>query len=250
MKSAYNVLWIAPHVVEKNTLGTERPPYALPERNIDNVFRISSRNPHTDIRLWIDSQRVTMDQAKRLEELLSTSPNNNITLHDLRRISAFSRNPLYNQPSTHAWGDKHSVLWRQVDAARLLVCLEGEYDQVFYSDMDVTGIVIESEEIQKRLRQSGMVVSGGVDKNGYAWFENQMFGFRRDLRGLFQLLYIDTLTRVMGGEENGYRAFVDFLNRELRKRSINAASIVYECHHFHRELESISEPGTRLVSNK
>lgn len=248
MKSAYNLLWIAPHVERKNTSGTEAPAYALPERNIDNVFRISKRNPHTDVRLWIDSQRLTGAQVDRLEELLNTGPNNNITLHDLRRISAFNGNPLYNKASTHAWGDKHSMLWRQVDAARILICLEGNYDQVFYSDMDVTDIVIESDEIQKRLIDSGMVVSGGIDKSGYAWFENQMFGFSRDLRNFFQLLYIDTLRIIMEGEENGYRAFVDFMNRELSKRSINARSIVYECHHFHRESEPISHRSTHLGS--
>jgi hypothetical protein len=128
--------------------------------------------------------------------------------------------------------DKHSLIWRQVDAARILTCLQGDYDRVFYSDTDITNLTVESDEVQKRIEKFGLILGGAVDdKSGFPWYENQLFGFDNSKKNLFRNLYYATVGDVMKGE-NGYRAYIRFVNDEIKGRfGIDTREIVFQAQH-------------------
>ena len=63
----------------------------------------------------------------------------NVQLKDLRSIPEYDKEPLYNEAETDPhWrdGGQASLIWRQVDAAKILVSLQGNYDQTFFADLD------------------------------------------------------------------------------------------------------------------
>ena len=225
---AYNLLWISPSFPASGE-GLMQP---IPDTTIENMYGIAGRNPNTDVRLWIDSRRMTDAQISWLEQIMEERPSSNMTLHDFRSVPEYTNHSFYNQPDNSPnWRfDKHSLIWRQVDAARILACLQGSYDQIFYSDADVANLVIGSDEIQSRLKKHGIILAGAVDeKSGYPWYENQLFGFDSRKRGFFRLLYDRTLRDVAERRENGYSSYIDLINSELKGREgIDTQDIVFQ----------------------
>lgn len=225
---AYNLLWIAPTF---SASGEEfRQP--IPDKTIENMYGIAGRNSTTDVQLWIDSRRMTDTQIGWLEEMIRNCPSSNMALRNFRDVLEYENNPLYNKADNSPnWRfDKHSLIWRQVDTARILACLQSGQDQVFYSDADVTNLVVDSDEVQSRLRKHGIIVAGAVDeKSGYPWYENQLFGFDARKRGFFRALYNRTLQDVAMKKENGYDSYIDLINSELKGREgIDTRDIVFQ----------------------
>lgn len=225
---AYNLLWIAPTFPAS---GEEfRQP--IPDQTIENMYGIAGRNPITDVQLWIDSKRMTDTQMGWLEEMVGNCQYGNMALRNFRDVPEYGNNSLYNQPDNSPnWRfDKHSLIWRQVDAARILACLQSAHDQVFYSDADITNLVVDSNEVQSRLKKHGIILAGAVDeKSGYPWYENQLFGFDARKRGFFRALYSRTLQDVAMKRENGYGSYLDLINSELKGREgIDTREIVFQ----------------------
>ncbi|MBU1136077.1 MAG: hypothetical protein ABIG37_02270 [Nanoarchaeota archaeon] len=225
---AYNLLWISPHFP---TSGEEfRQP--IPDQTIENIYGIAERNPNTDVQLWIDSRRMTDAQIGWLEKIIGKSSSINMVLHDFRNVPEYNNHSLYNQPDDSPnWRfDKHSLIWRQVDAARILACLQSGQDQVFYSDADVTNLIVDSDEVQSRIKKHGIILAGAVDeKSGYPWYENQLFGFDSRKRDFFRLLYNRTLNDIAVKGEKGYGSYIDLINSELKGREgIDTRDIVFQ----------------------
>lgn len=225
---AYNLLWIAPTF---SASGEEfRQP--IPDQTIENMYGIAGRNPTTDVQLWIDSRRMTGTQMDWLEEMIGKCQSGNMALRNFRDVPEYGNHPLYNQPDNSPnWRfDKHSLIWRQVDTARILACLQSGQDQVFYSDADVTNLVLDSDEVQNRIKKHGIILAGAVDeKSGYPWYENQLFGFDGRKRVFFRQLYDRTLRDVATKGENGYGSYIDLINSELKGRDgIDTREIVFQ----------------------
>ena len=106
---------------------------------------------------------------------------------------------------------KNAILWRQVDAARILACLQGDYEQSFYSDLDVTNLIIDSDEIQEKINKHGLI-AGGVVQNSHLYFENGSFGFSKRKRNFFWNLYCTTQEEARVEKQNGYRSYLNAIN--------------------------------------
>jgi hypothetical protein len=221
---AYNLVWLSPRFASDNDEQFYEP---IPAATTNNILAIALSNPTVDVRLWTDSKRLTQVQLSWLQDFASSSTAQNLSIQDLRTVPQYRECPLYNKEDTSPnWRlDKHSLIWRQVDAARILACLQGKYKQSFYSDADITNLTVASDEVQSRLSKHGMVVSSP----GAREFENQLFGFNERCRGIFNLLYIQTLRDVSQHERNGYQTLVDFLNfnSEVQRLKINMSEIGY-----------------------
>jgi hypothetical protein len=228
---AYNLLWIAPTFPASD----EEFRQPIPGQTIENMYGIAERNPTSDVQLWIDSKRMTDTQMGWLERMIGNCQSDNMALHNFREVPEYDNHPLYNQPDDSPnWRfDKHSLIWRQVDVARILACLHSDQDQVFYSDADVTNLVLDSDEIQSRMEKHGIILAGAVDeKSGYPWYENQLFGFDGRKRGFFRQLYSRTLGDVATKRENGYGSYIDLINSDLKGREgIDTRDIVFQARH-------------------
>lgn len=225
---AYNLMWIAPSFPKSG----EQFWQPVPSQTVKNMYGIAGKNPNVDVQLYVDSRRLTDDQRGWLEKMIGECPSHNMSLLDLRTISEYNNHSFYNQPDDSPnWRfEKHSLIWRQVDAARILACLQSSHDQVFYSDADITNLVVDSNEVQSKLKKHGIILSGGVDeKSGYPWYENGLFGFDGRKRGFFRLLYNRTLSDTAMKRENGYSSYIDLINSELKGREgIDTRDIVFQ----------------------
>ncbi len=213
---AYNLLWLTPR------FATPSEPFRqpIPAKTLENMIRIAQKNPAANVRLWVDSKRMSDSQMEWLRRIGRENSTSNLQLLDLRTIPEYDENYLFQQEDMSPnWRDnKHSAIWRQVDAAKLFVCLQGDYDQVFYSDTD-TIIPVDSNEVQRRLVRHGLVVGGGLSDEGRAWFENQAFGFNRDRLNFFRILYYKTMEGMMRGPDNGYATFIDSMRKLMGSES-------------------------------
>lgn len=233
MKTAYNLLWLGLTLRDKKK-ADEKFITPIPEKTIENIINIASQNPNSDILLWVDSIRLTEEQAQWFKETITKSGISNVKIKDLREIPEYAADAFYKKSEENKeWRiDKHSLIWRQVDAAKVLISLQGDYDQYFYSDTDVTNLKIDSEEIQTKIRESGIVLGGGKFSSGFPWYENQLFGFSKDRINRFRLLYQKTISDVKLETRNGYQTFVDFINNELiKKDGIETRNSVFEVRH-------------------
>jgi len=212
---AYNLLWLSPPRQSKRVVSSVPFDTPIPPKTVETMLRNAQSNPTAEVRLWVDSQLHTEVQMSWLRQMTASCKNGNFSLHDLRSIDEYNRPSLSSRSdTTGTWRTiKHSLIWQQVDAAKLLVCLQGDYDQVFYSDADTT-IDINSEEIQRSLSEYGLAVGGSFDKlNNFRGIENQAFGFNRTRIGFFANLYYETIRYIdiMRRNENGFKTYVDEL---------------------------------------
>jgi hypothetical protein len=227
---ALNLLWIYPEFLS----GDKEYFQPIPDKTIENIFFVCGQNPAIDVRLWIDKQRLTLQQINFIKSLEELCPSKNLIVRDLREISAYASEPLFNKSdSSSDWRwNKHSLIWQQVDAARILACLDGSYDQSFYADADITNLKIENQIIQSIMRNHGLILAGGVGSTGYAWYENQMFGFTPTHRDFFEALYKRSLEDAYTHKQNGYGAFIDLINEIVKtQKQIDTKEIVFSVKH-------------------
>lgn len=234
---AYNLLWIPPRFHDIFSL--ERTPedqsfyQPIPDKTVENMLRLAEQNELVDVRLWVDSERLNREQMEWLREMAGKACTKNMQIVDLESISEYRSDWWFHQPDPFRdWRhNKHSLIWRQVDTARILASLQGDYNQSFYSDADVTNLIIDSSEVQEQLQKHGAIVSGWTTKEGVG-YENQLFGFTRERKSLFFRLYEQTLEYVKSHGRNGYEPFIDFMNSEFKaKEKIDTREIVFSPDH-------------------
>ncbi len=182
--------------------GSIRKP--LPEEYIENVRAAGKRHPQAEIDLWVDSKRLTEKQMAYLKAVTEID-RPNVHIKDLRTIPAYNNEKLYNEGETNenwrvAWSGK---IWLQVDAAKILISLQGNFDQSFFADLDHAHLDIESKEVQKMLGRHGLMIGSAFE--GGASIENQLWGFEPRQRVFFEQYY----ERAVQSAYNGFNGFGD-----------------------------------------
>ncbi len=191
----------------------------IPPEYIQNVnefaSKIDSKRMVTDLFLWLDYRRHSEQQIKGLRQKLAP----NIIIRDLCDIEDYTANELYNRAETNPeWrNNKSSLIWQQVDAARILVCLHqiddlDNCDRVFYADMDVLGIDLNNPELCWEMKRGCAVTS--VIREGFSVIENQFFGFPHQQKPLFEKIYMASLADAEKGK-NGWSAYSQMLARHM-----------------------------------
>ncbi len=171
--------------------GTIREP--LPAKYIANTRKAGEAHPDAEIDLWVDSKRLTKKQMDYLKTSLEEGMMN-VHLKDLRSIPAYAKEKLYNKAETNPnWrdGGQRALIWRQVDAAKILVSLQGNFDQTFFADLDHAHLDIDSKEVQGMIKKHGLMI--GSSSGWSASVENQLWGFDRSRRKFFKNYYRSAL---------------------------------------------------------
>jgi hypothetical protein len=215
---ALNFLWLnldlpAPPDPED---GSIREP--LPRKYVESIRRAGKDNPNADVMLWVDSKRLTRRQMEFLKAALEEG-RPNVHLKNLRALNKYRHNPLYNERESNAnWrnGGKHSLIWRQVDAAKVLISLQGDYDQTFFCDLDYARLPIGGKEIQGMLQKHHFMVGSG-DNSCKSSIENQLWGFERSRKPFFESYYEAALQKAAEGE-NAWGVLCDKVRGELHDK--------------------------------
>lgn len=215
MSKALNFLWLSLDAPVCG--GHQDQPFRqpLPAHYLPNIVKTADANPKTDVILWVDTWRHSEAQMQYMREELATASGQNICLKDLRSIEAYRAEPLFNtNADVPNWcdEDKRSVMWRQVDLAKVLISLQGRYDQTFYADLDYAAITPDSPTLQHQLAKQGLIVRGSF-RDDRPRFENQVWGFDQRHRVFFEELYAQTRRAASKGE-NGYAVFMDALKEK------------------------------------
>ncbi len=191
--------------------GSIRQP--LPEEYIGNVRAAGKAHPAAEIDLWVDSKRLTERQMVYLKYAVENGMEN-VHLKDLRTIPEYSNEELYDRPETNPnWRSGYSgVIWLQVDSAKILISLQGKFDQHFFADMDHYHLDIESKRVQKMIGQHGLMI--GSSDATYVSIENQLWGFNETRRKFFEEYYATALENAYNGW-NGFGPLCDKVYGEL-----------------------------------
>lgn len=238
-KQALNFLWISigyPTAEKQAQAGTVQCP--IPEQYVANVANTAAANPTVDVHLWVDKKRHTPEELEALSQTLEANlTSNNIQIRDLNEISRYQCRFFASAETSPGWRlDKHSLIWRQVDAAKFLVCFEGHYDQVFFADLDASNIDINSTAMQTPITEHGMVFAY-QDLNGQTNLENGFFGFtptrKHVFKSAYESAYLDSeraqQKNYLDVARNGYEHLLLALNTEFKKMSLtNPAEVGYE----------------------
>lgn len=201
LKQSLNYIWIPIAYADVS------PPIhvgcPIPEDYIENISRIADENYNADVFLWVDKKRFSEREYECLLAKIKQSEGiKRIQVKDLMDIPGYQTDFFANGETSLSWRyNKHSTIWCQVDAAKFLVCLQGEYDQSFVADMDVADIDINSYEIQSRIKKHGMYIGLLGYSRAQISFENHFFGFSTDKKHLVR----EALSRSLAnGQINGY----------------------------------------------
>lgn len=213
-----NFLWISIDYSGTRNCGDRSP---IPESYLQNARAVADINSDATVALWLDAKRHSAAEVRAVELALHGS---RVEIRDLQSIPEYRSSPFFNQEETSStWRqDKHSLIWRQVDAAKFLVCLHSRHDQVFVSDLDISNIEIHSESIQKPLRDHGMVF-GIYFIGDRAALENQFLGFTSDKRYIFEQAF----GRAHGHHRNGYEHLIDALQQPFKDEGLTVEKVGY-----------------------
>jgi lambda repressor-like predicted transcriptional regulator len=213
---ALNFLWLNLDLPAKPDPvdGSIRLP--LPEEYIQNVRDAGKRHPQADIHLWVDSRRLTARQWTYLEAVVEDEMPN-VHVKDLCSIPQYRDEELYSRAETKKdWRVGYSgVVWLQVDAAKILISLQGDYDQRFFADLDHAHLDIESDSVQKMLSEQGMLI-GATSAEENSSIENQLWGFDRSREQFFKDYYAEGLKMSYQGHL-AYGALYPRVNREINE---------------------------------
>lgn len=188
----------------------------LPENYVENVRKAGAENPGTRIVLWVDSKRLTERQMAYLQQSVEDGLPN-VHLQDLREIPAYNNEPLYNEAEKNErWrsNGQRSTIWRQVDAAKILVSLQGDFDQSFFADLDHAHLKINSPVVQGMIEKHGLMI--GSSSASYASIENQLWGFDRSRHDFFMRYYKTSLDCAYRGH-NAWQALITQTEKEILK---------------------------------
>jgi Fe-S cluster assembly scaffold protein SufB len=208
MKIAYNLLWITP----KRHKPRETP---LSQTVQESIEDIAMRNDKADILLWTDSRRLSTQQQKLL---CAWKKPRNIQLHDLQKLTAYARSTFYNtEDKNKNWRKyKDSLIWQQVDSARILVAINCPHEQVFYADTDINNFTTHTPEVQNKLAKKGILFNGhATSRNSEPLIENQLFGFDNRGRHWFEQLYRATIKDVKENQRNGHTIYAEQADKDF-----------------------------------
>lgn len=241
MSQRYNLLWLGLRLLDDHGRESETSVEPISQDKMDNLLRIAETYSDTDVRLWIDSKRMTDNQLKWLKSRIAESGMSNLSVGDLRKENEYVSRDIFNHSEiAKNWrNNKHSLIWRQVDVAKLLICFFGDYDRVYYSDMD-TFIDLNSSKVLESMARDGFVVGGVFHEDRKPGIENQAFGFCREKIHDFEVLFNKTVMRAID-RENGYLIFGEtvrkWVNGDTDKIAIDTELVGNPAWHPEKETE-------------
>ncbi len=221
----------------------------LPAKYIGNVRKAGKKHPAAEIDLWVDSKRLTERQMAYLKESIEKGMQN-VHLKDLRSIPAYDKENLYNKGETdQKWRDcgQTSLIWRQVDAAKVLVSLQGNFDQTFFADLDHAHLDIDGHKVQDRLKENGLLIGSMSRFKMFTSVENQLWGFDRSRRGFFEDYHAKALKCAYYGD-NAWSALVYKVHNDLE--CAEGKSLKRICLPIGSDLSSAKHPGNEWCKGK
>lgn len=223
----------------------------MPANYIEAACRASHNNPNADVHLWMDFERLNTDQIAYMRQRFQEQGGPNLELKNLRDITTYRSENLYNlNNASHTWRRqlKHEVIWRQVDAAKILICLQGDqYEQTFFADLDFAALIIEDPFLQNTIQKHGLLVRAEIDlKTRMTILENQAWGFTRKRASLFEVIYRQTLMNAYDGY-NGHAAYIDHIGALAKYENFDIRDLVY--FGFHDKTQAY-HPGHPCESTK
>lgn len=213
MSSVLNFIWINLDFANE-TKGKDAPMVQpMPSAYLAEAMAAANRQADMTVRLWVDGKRLTTAQKDFLRDEVATG-GGKLQMADLRDIPAYDREPIYNWRETNPrWREeKKSLIWRQVDAAKVLVCLQDGFERVYFADMDLAQTPLQDETFQKKIDTFGLFLNQSPT---YPVIENQMWGFDAARRmDFFETLYKRTLKEAYKGD-NGWQPLVKHVEEKL-----------------------------------
>lgn len=208
---AYNLLWIRPDFAKEGEIFT--PP--LEEVYLNDLQKICKINSGVDVRFWVDFKRLSNEQQTWLQKKITEIGIANLQLLDLRSIDLYKNDYVFNTEGTDNRGIANlegvAHIYGAVDAAKILVCMEGNYKQQFFSDLDIKGLDVNSEILQNKLGRVGLLIGG---KN--VRYENQILAFDSSHQELALNLFEKTRELADNGE-TGWDAIVRLVDKMKRE---------------------------------
>jgi hypothetical protein len=227
--------------------GIYRP---MPEEYIDNIIKAGTENHTAEVHLWVDSKRLTNLQMDYVRARLKER-RDNVHLKDLRDIPAYATEEFFDREETNpGWRDTYnSTIWLQVDAAKILVSLQGNFDQHFFADLDHAHVKVDSPKIQTMLENHGIMI-GSLHKYSCG-FENRLWGFENrhgdgfvNRRGFFEEYYEQALDEAKWDDRLGFYSLIGKLETLLKTEQIKKEDI---CLLISGEgLEKAEQPGHKF----
>jgi hypothetical protein len=204
--SVMNYIWICE---EDHSAVPQAGSCYVPLYKFDRAYKNARKYPDTDFIIWMDYERLDDSSRFFFESHFYLNASDNTQVRDLNELESYSNDALFKP-------EEEYNIFQQADYARLLVlqdCFENaNYDDVFYSDLDVKNVRVESARVANRLAQFGMVFPEplGGNKGG---IENSYMGFRRGQGESFLQDTLIPFTRDrIKDEENGFGAFIDAID--------------------------------------
>ena len=174
-----NYVWINEDPVNLND--NERPLCGVSLSDIDNALVNAKKYPDVQVNIWIDFSYLDPVSIFFVQRHQHIFVENNVTICDLNDIEFYQKISLF-RPETKG------KIYPRVDLARLIVidnCFQTtDATDVFYSDLDVPDVKLNSDHIASALLQHGMIFGATDDhpiENGYMAFrKGKGLDFLRD----------------------------------------------------------------------
>jgi hypothetical protein len=208
---AYNLIWIRPDFAKEGEKFTQ----PIKQEYLDNLVGICMINSGVDVRFWVDMERLSEEQRSWLQAKIDEIGMSKLEVLDLRSIELYKNDHIFRVEGTDnrriAQEQDIEHIYGAVDAAKLLVCTQGDYDQQYVVDLNINWLDVNSEIVQEKLMHVGVLIGGGNVK-----YENQILAFNRSRIGLAYDLFDET-RRLADEGQTGWDAIgrlVDGLKRK------------------------------------
>jgi hypothetical protein len=221
-----NYLWLRP--AENCQRAVKKTEDIIPPFLVQNILenREINRAPDIQLQFWHNPEHFPVNATNVLMKIASSG----IKLMDLRSLSDYTREPLYAYQDTapDALKNQNSLLWRQIDAAKILIMMRSlpEDGQAISSDMDIKGIDVHSPKVQNPLSMYGVLLGAHGTFNrrlGYDCMENQLLGMDDRQKSFFQETYEDTLRMATRAKnpQNGYETLINAFKARVMQLPLN-----------------------------
>ena len=201
-----NFLWLNSELPDSPNYGR------IPDVLVNNVLNTHNLNPNENFSFWHNPDQWSIAGQKQLQIL----QNDGFNLYDIKTYPEFNECNLFSQEIKK---EKDRLLkWRQIDLAKVMISsiTLPNFEQTFFSDMDIKDLKVESPEVQKPMLKHGLIVGVGKSLSNLN-FENQFFGFdKRNKEFLDYLLMKTTIITTIADGDNGYQTLLHALLRHKK----------------------------------
>lgn len=225
-------MWLGLYYPEKDAVFVQ----PIPTTNLAIIAKNAALNPEADVSVWFDYNRLSRAQLTHLDKWATETQTENVHIKDMNEFDAYRCTSFFKQPETDKeWRkNKGSLIWRQVDAARLLLAQQQGYDHIFYADTDITNLDLNTPALQTRLEQFKIVL---LRPSRQMPIDNGFWGIKApDMQASFKTLYDQTMGEFSyklsfdnGFAVNGFPAFKQHMEQVLGP-NLKAATLALTFH--------------------